>query len=817
MNLGKRSAISLAVASAITVTSVLSGNVIVAQFTKLPSNADLNQLKIEQNATLIFDKNGQIVTKQQKEQKSDTKFAEMPPEIIHAILATEDREFYEHSGFNVKAIFRSALRVVGSGEIQGGGSTITQQLVKTVYLSKEQTLTRKIREALLATSLEAQLSKKEIIENYLNHIYYGESSYGVKDAIETYYGKSLEDFNKQDRITKITQAALLGGLPQLPSYYTPYKNPGAALARRNTVLSNMLHAGFITTAEYEQAYKQDFLVLPNPNRVHNDEQMKYDEISQYALEEAAEILNIPMEEVRYSGVRIYTSFDPQVYEILRRHFDNNNLFPAGAKDGTKVEGSAVFGNPQNGEILALTGGRDVPKFGNFNRAYSSVMKRQPGSTFKPIAEYGPALDLGLFTSGSMLPNSAGIDFGGGYSVKNASKTYKSRVSMSEALRWSYNVPAVYTLKQVGIKNSKDYLKRLGIDLTSDQSGLSMALGGLEHGVSPLQMADAYQPFANGGYRTPMHMIRRIVSNNNEVIYDSNRMNKSNRVFKEGTAEQMSTMLKDVVDNGTGQRAKVSGQFIAGKTGTTQHPFVEGAVNDVWFAGFSKNYVGAVWMGFDHSSNSHYINTSHNSAELFGKVMTELTKIQPDNLSNHKQAEKEEEPKEEMAPMNLELAYDNGSSSVILRWTPLEDAVYDVFKDGKKIASGTTDTSLLDASVETDKSYAYKVVAYRKDSTDRVGQTEEAAFKIPTQSAIEGVRTITPSIKSNEIALEWKKLDGITSYIIKRDDKVLYEGTETRFIEKDLKPGTSYSYQIFAKQNDTMSKPLDVKYTTLPQE
>lgn len=813
MRLKKRVLLSFVVASAVTATSVLSANALVAQYTKLPSNADVNRLKIEQNSTLIYDTNNEIVAKQQKEQKTDTKLSEIPQEVIDAVLATEDREFYEHSGVNIKAIFRSALKYGVTGEIQGGGSTLTQQLVKRIYLSDEQSFSRKLREALLSSNLESQLSKDEILTNYLNHIYYGESSYGVKDAILTYFGKSLEEFKKQDRITRITQAALIGGLPQRPSEYTPYKNPGASLFRRNTVLANMLHAGYITREEYEQAFKKDFLVLSSPNRVHEDEQLKYQEISQYVFEEAAEILNIPFEEVRYSGVRIYTSFNPQIYEIIRRNFENASVFPAGAKDGDQVEGGAVFGDPQTGEILALTGGRTAPAFGDFNRAYSAKMQRQAGSTFKPIAVYAPAIDTMGLTPLSLLPNSAGINFGGGYTVRNASGKYKAKVTMKEALQWSYNVPAVYTLKQMGIKTSKDYLKQLGIDLSADQSGLSMALGGLETGVSPLQMADAYQPFANGGYRIPFHIIKRIVSNDNTVIYDVDRMyTKDNQIFKPETIEHMRYMLKEVVDRGTGQRAKVEGQFIAGKTGTTQHTRVDSANNDVWFVGFSQYFVGSIWMGFDHSSDSHYITTSHNSAQMFGNIMKELTVMKPDNLSN---TEETQQPTE--AELNLEASYDVTASGVVLRWPALDNAVYDVIKNGEKLEEGITATSVIDRSVEKDKSYQYEVIAYTKGTANKVGQSNEVTFTVPTQTALGEVKEVKPTVKSTEISFVFEKVDGAESYIVKRDGAVVYEGTELEFTDKELQPETKYTYEFIAKHAAGESKPVEMKYTTLPKQ
>jgi penicillin-binding protein 2A len=712
------------------------------------TNIDPEKLKIEIKPTVIYDKNGQQMAGFYQDIKYNTKYEDIPIEIIQALVSTEDKDFYQHPGLSIKGIIRAWYSNFKTNTKSQGGSTITQQLVKTIYLSNKKTYDRKKEEVIYATSLEKMYSKNEIITDYLNHVTFGYGSFGVQDAVLTYFGESLSDLKKESRVDRLVKSALIAGLPQSPSRLSPYTNPKITKERRNHVLSSMLQSGYITNDEYQQAILKPFQVLKNPNVVHDDEKIKQKEMVFYVMNEAAQLLNVPVDQVKSEGVNIYTSFDPEVYQTIRDYFKIDKYFPKDAKDKTKVQGAAVILNPVNGEIYAMTGQRQANvNFMDFNRSFQ--MYRQPGSTFKPIAVYGPAIESGEFGPFSQLLDEQGHDFGGGYVVKDWDGGGRGRVTMVEAAKQSWNIAAVWTLQQIGIPTSKAFLKKLGIDLTKDKSSLSMGLGGIEKGVSPLQMADAYQAYANGGYRTPAHAIRQIVDHQGKVIYEVKDAKK--QVISEKTAEILRYMLREGVRSGTGARANVEGQMISGKTGTTEYPGIDGANKDIWFSGFTKDYVGIIWMGFDNTDQKHYLNSSESSkypAIMFGDMFQPLLKKRPDPEENYGNIYSYE-PKTESFTIDGRIEADN---KAVITWNAEDGVKYKVTKNGMEI-SGEFQNSYEDISLEVGKSYKYQVYAIDADTGFKSLQsntvTLEIKLVIPSPSPSAPVITPTTDVVPTE--------------------------------------------------------------------
>lgn len=677
---------------------------------------DNDKLNIEPKPTKIYDAYGNQLASFERDRKELVTYDQIPAEIIEGFVATEDRAFFQHAGINVQATFRAVLIDLKTGNFEQGGSTITQQLIKRVYLNPGKTLQRKEEEAVYATALEQSKTKKEILSNYLSQIYYGNRAYGIKSAIDTYFGQTISQFNKEDEATRAAKAALLAGIPNAPSLFNPYTNPKQALQRRNAVLTNMYTQGYISETVYKEAMAKGFLILPKPKTFSDDEKVQYPEFVHYVLEEAKTDLNLSsFEEAMYSGLKIYTSFNPDIYNAMRKHMSDGSLYPSStAPDGKIAEGAAVFMNPQNGEIYALTGSREqVSDFTAFNRAFQAY--RQPGSSIKPLLDYGPALEKGIMTPYSAIPCTQ--DFGD-YHVKNDAPCGGS-MTVAEALRISENSTAVWTLNKVGIGYAKDFIKKLGIELSPNDIYLPIAIGGLEKGITPLQEAGAYQVYANNGVRFTPHTIRRMVNVADEVVYQAPSQGK--QVIKQSTARNMRNLLRSVVTSGTGRNANIPEYDISGKTGTNELPSGYGN-KDIWFSGYTDNLEGTVWMGYDITDSTHYIpngQTSYVAAKMWAEIAQDVFKILPKTSKSA-----------QMSPnMDIKVYHSTDANSVKVEWNAQDGVNYEVYRDGMSIGD-TNNGSYEDTSVEQGKTYTYKVIGYDTDSGKKIKLSNSVSIQLP---------------------------------------------------------------------------------------
>lgn len=565
-------------------------------------------------ATILFDEDGNEAVTISLNEIEPVSFDQIPKHMIDAMVAVEDRRFYEHAGTDMWGIGRALLQNAMSGRTVQGGSTITQQLAKNVFLSHERTLSRKWNEVLLAKKIEERYSKDEIMTMYLNQIYFGEGAWGIKRAAEVYYGKPVEQLTP-------AESALLAGLVKAPSALSPYKRLEQAVERRNVVLSLMKDQGLMEQGEYERARKESpKLRESKPNRA---EAIQFPYYTDQVIREAVNLYGLTENDVLHGGLRIYTMLNPDMQRAAEQVFKEDGLFPESMHDQL-VQAGTVLIDPRSGGIKALVGGRGKQPFRGFNRAVQ--LQRQPGSTMKPIAVYTPALENGFRPDSRMIDEP--VQFGS-YEPKNVDHTFHGEVSLYEALIHSYNVPAVKLLNEIGIDQGIDASSRFGIPLKAEDRTLGLALGGTHTGVSPLDMAEAYGAFANDGIRMDSHAIIRIETADGTVLA-ARQEEQGNRVTTSEIARSMTNMLQGVVEVGSGKAAAIEGRDVAGKTGTTQMPGVSGyGAMDNWFVGYTPQLVGAVWLGYDEPDAGHYLTTSsYAAAAVFKELMISALQGQP---------------------------------------------------------------------------------------------------------------------------------------------------------------------------------------------
>ncbi|WP_424659161.1 transglycosylase domain-containing protein [Desulfofundulus sp.] len=529
-------------------------------------------------STSIYDQNGNLITRVGEENRIPVGLKDIPKHVQEAFLAIEDVRFYQHHGVDIRGIARAAWTDITGGSIQEGASTITQQLAKLSFLSQERTFKRKIQQVILALILERHYTKDEILEMYLNKVYFGEGAYGIQSAAETY-------FNKPARDLTLSEGALLAGLVQAPSAYDPFLNPEGATRRRNLVLENMARYGFITPEQAAQAraIQLDDMLKPGQGR-----QYPYPYFVDYVTEEL--VNQYGSEQVFKGGLRVYTTLDPKIQDAAEKALSDPRNFPASVRDSQGIlqpEGAAVVLDPHTGYIKAIVGGREHTHRLQWNRA-TMAPGRQPGSTFKPIIVYGPAVEYKGMGPASVIDDIP-VTYGN-YNPRNYDGRYRGLVTMRTAIAKSINVVAVRVLMEhVGIADALKFARGLGINLNPDTHGPSIALGGLHEGVTPLQMAAAYGAFANQGIYLEPTAITRVEDASGHVMYEYQP--KPFQAMKATTAYLITDMLKTVIESGTGTNARI-GRPAAGKTGTSDQG------KDLWFAGYTPELVGVVWIGYD---------------------------------------------------------------------------------------------------------------------------------------------------------------------------------------------------------------------------
>ena len=522
--------------------------------------------------SIIYDGQSDVVTRLHGVQdRIWVSVSELQPSTVYAFISAEDARFFEHEGVDVIRIAGAIVADIKAGSYVQGASTISQQLIKLSHLTSEKTISRKAEEAALAYEMERQYSKEDILEMYLNYVYFGGGYYGIEAAAEGYFGVHASDLT-------LDQSAMLAGILKSPSGYAPHINYAASINRRNNILRLMRDYGYITDDEKKQASAR------RPTILHD----KNEEYSGYytdaVTKSAAALMGITVDELIRGGYSIYSAMDSDIQHYCEEMFKNGELFPA-----EDSEASIVVLEPSTGMVVAMVGGRSYTGGISFNRA--TDIRRQPGSVIKPVIAYAPAFEYLNYTAADMILDEE-TTFAD-YTPSNYGNKYYGWVTVREAVTKSLNVPAVKTLSAVGVYRAKDFAKRCGIEFDDKDDSLALALGGFTYGVSPLQIAGAYSCFASGGiYNTPT-LIKKITDRNGLTVYEYRQ--DSRRVMSEANAYILTSMLKSVVTEGTGHRLNTLDIPIAGKTGTVG---LANGNRDAWMAGYTPEYTAVVWQGYD---------------------------------------------------------------------------------------------------------------------------------------------------------------------------------------------------------------------------
>ncbi|MDF0726266.1 PBP1A family penicillin-binding protein [Cytobacillus sp. S13-E01] len=605
----------------------------------------------------VYDMNGDLIAELGIEKRTYVSYNEIPELVRNAFIATEDVRFYEHNGIDIIRFGGAVLANITDGFGSQGASTITQQVVKNYFLTPEKTLKRKAQELWLSFQLESKYSKEEILEIYLNKILFGGRTHGVAKAAETYFGKELSEL-------ELHEAALLAGIPQSPNNYNPFNYPEAAEKRRNTVLSLMDQHGFISTEEANMAKEipvQDSIVDSKPESVPIDtflDQVKLE------IKELGDI------DVYSAGLEIYTTFDPSAQAQIDQLLASNDTINYPNED---FQAGIALLDTTTGEIRALGGGRNQSETSRINFALDPL--NQPGSTIKPILDYGPAIEYLKWSTYHQIDDEP-YTYANGTPIKNWDGKHLGQMSIRTALAKSRNIPALKAIQAVGLPQARDFAVSLGIPL-EEQIYEPYSIGGISEGISPLQMAGAYSAFGNKGIFIKPHAIKKIIyPDDTEVTLSP----KPESVMEESTAFMITDMLKSVMlPGGTASGYNVSGLHIAGKTGTTnfdkdtldKYDIPSGAVPDAWFVGYTPNYTAAVWTGY--RDNTEWMKTREEqqiAKQLFKTIIT--------TVSEGKDTQDFPVPNSV-----VEVGVENGSNPAKLasEYTPEDKIIYEYFVRG----------------------------------------------------------------------------------------------------------------------------------------
>lgn len=598
------------------VLGLLAGGGVFAYYASTAPELDEELLK-DPLSSVFYDRNGEVFATLGAENREYVKYEDIPPEMVEAILATEDVRFFEHGGMDFYRLGGAILANITQGFGAQGASTITQQVVKNSFLHNEKKLKRKAQEAWLSFKLERKYSKEEIFEMYFNKVLMSGRIYGFGTAAKYFYNKELDDLTLAER-------ALLAGMPQMPNGYNPLKYPEEAKKRRNIVLSLMAQHNKISQSQMKEAQQADVTAdLTTEDQRQKFAGSKYDAFLDVVINE---LENNDDGKSLSDGIKVYTTLNPEAQEIVENIMNNPENFPT-----ENIQSGVAVINTKNGEIQAVGGGREYGAERGFNYA-EDLKLSQPGSTMKPLFDYGPAIEYLNWSTGQTIVDGPVNYSGSSINVNNIDHNYLGSLTMRQALFMSRNTAAVKTVQEVGIDKSVEFAKGLGID--ASKAVESDALGGGNITMSPIKMAAAYAAFGNEGvYNTP-HAVDKIIYR--DGVSSKNYQTKSNVAMSDSTAYMITDMLRDVVSdkNGaSGTAAGIAGLDVAGKTGTTSYDDNElqrynlsnDSVPETWFAGYTTQYSIAVWSGYAKRSDAMTtMDERRLPQQLFKKVMSNIS-------------------------------------------------------------------------------------------------------------------------------------------------------------------------------------------------
>lgn len=557
----------------------------------------------------IYDINGNELANVHAEQnRVPVKISQVPEHLKDAFIAVEDVRFYEHSGVDPKGIMRAVFANITNKGVAEGGSTITQQLAKNAYLTQDRTYKRKIQEVFLALQLERKYTKDEILELYLNQIYFGQGAYGVQAAAKTYFGKDVKDLD-------LNECAMLAGIPKSPNYFSPLNNLQAAQERKAVVLDQMAKYGYISASTAAKT-KAENMNLVKPQKQDTGGLASYfiDYVTQQMIEKYG------ADAVYQEGLKIYTTLDVDMQKAAEAAMQNLPVHSTDGSGNKQPQAALVAIEPSTGYIKAMVGGRGTDQF---NRA--TMAERQPGSSFKPFV-FAAALENGLTPSSTVEDKPINI---GGWQPQNYSRNFNGTVTMRYVAEQSLNVPTVKIAQEVGMEKIIYLAEKMGIstfvkDGRANDMNYAVSIGGMTKGVTPLEMTSAYGTFANDGVHVEPVAIVKVLNQKGEVLEEAHP--KSEQVLKKSTANNLTSMLMGVIARGTGTGANI-GRPAAGKTGTTDN------YQDAWFVGYVPDLVAGVWVGCDDNARMGSMTGGTTPATIWKAFMSKVVQTMPNKNFN----------------------------------------------------------------------------------------------------------------------------------------------------------------------------------------
>ncbi|WP_042223618.1 PBP1A family penicillin-binding protein [Oceanobacillus manasiensis] len=708
---------------------------------------DLDESKLSDPlASQVLDMNGEVFATLGDEKRTKVSYDDLPKVLVDAVTATEDARFFEHSGIDLRRIGGAVLANFKNGFGSEGASTITQQVVEKSFLSAEKKVSLKVQEQWLALKLEREYSKEEIMEMYLNKIFYGSNAYGVARAAEVYFGK--KDLSE----LTLPEAAILAGLPQRPTAYNPYESPELTKERMNTVLTLMVRHGKISQEEADEAREVD---IPSMLVGVSENSIPYKDFLKQVQREVEQ--KVDGADIYSDGLKIHTTIDTSIQDHVEFLLTDSEENPIPYPDDEMQAGMTVL-DTKNGAIRAIGGSRNGDGTG-YNFAIQGG--QQPGSTMKPLVAYGPAIEYNKMSTYHQINDDKPFDYGGSNPIRNWNRSYAGWMSARHALNQSLNVPAVKTLEEVGYKKAQGFAEGLGIEFANDPIVVGDAIGGSKTNVTPLQMAGAYRAFGNEGLYNDPYAVTSVEFPDGRTVEIKP---EAEAVMADYTAYMITDMLKTVITDGTGTAANVPGVPVAGKTGTTSLPDESGSP-DSWFTGYSTNYTISVWTGgyTNEEGNRSAIPDGQTRIPhaLFSNTMAEISKnvdnsdfVKPNSVVEAK-VEKGSRPAakpSEYTPSSqivtelfvkgtepddtsekfdeldavsgLSASYNEGNNSIEVSWNYDEEAdvsfeVSAQVDDGQMQSLSTTeDTSMEISEVEPGTTYTIQVVAASNDEDMR---------------------------------------------------------------------------------------------------
>ncbi|MEF2095690.1 PBP1A family penicillin-binding protein [Bacillus sp. CFBP9009] len=736
------------------IIGLVAGGAAMAYFISDAPKLDAKLLK-DPVTSKILDENGKLLAEIGKENRDYVNYEDIPDLVEEAFLATEDSRFYEHHGVDFLRLGSAVIANFKNGFGSEGASTLTQQVIKRSYLTPDKTIKRKVQEMWLSIQLERKYTKEEIFEMYVNKIFFANRANGILTASQTYYGKDLNEL-------KLNEAAMLVGLPQSPSRYDPYKYPERAKERRDIVLHLMNKHGYITETEMKNAQSIDITEGLQEIDKSQIDTTAYDAFIDLVIEEVGDMGDY---NVFTDGLEIQTTIDKDAQEYVYNMLNSDEIINYPSKD---LQAGVTLLDTETGEIKAVGGGRNTTVKRGWN--YATDAKRSPGSTIKPILDYGPAVEYLNWSTYHQIKDEE-YTYSDGTSLKNASGRHYGTVTTREALARSLNIPALKTLQAVGLDRARDFAADLGIPFDKEITE-SAALGGGKD-VSTLELAGAYSSFGNNGIYNEPHSVKKIVLRDKTTIKNKT---ESKPVMKDSTAFIVTDMLKSVMKEpyGTGRLANIPSLPVAGKTGSTNFTPEQRAANNIpssgvkdsWMAGYTTNYTVAVWAGYDNASGE--------KMEYLGESSQRIPKSIFKNLMEHMAQSKETKDFDQPDSV-VKVGVIKGSNPAVKanEYTPSSKITYEYYVKGHEPTQVTTEYEKID-SPGINASY---------------------------------------NQESNEINLSWSypKGNGNTQFEVKMSvdggaESVLKKSKDTSLTIPNPTPGSKYTFSVVALVDNQQSDP-----------